>query len=109
MASISKLKITAAFVAHDSWYESVEQRDQAVVDLRALGGVALKILSECVEAQGIRRSRVSKAISALEDAGFVRVRELDPIFSTDVEVLPTLWGEEALDVYEQSNAAVTTH
>ena len=86
-----------------TWYETVEQRQDAVDALKALSPAARRLLSEIVENTGVKRTSVSNAAQSLEDAGFVRIRELDGVFTQDVELLPTLWGEEALEVYDSAH------
>lgn len=65
-------------------------------DLRALGSHALRLMSEVVEQQGVTRSQASKTALALEDAGFVFIRERGIAFDSQIRIVPSLAGEEAL-------------
>ncbi len=83
------------------WLDSYEAVDEAVRDLRAMTPQARKLLAECIEHQGVKRTRLSAAGAALEEAGFVHVRELGWAFGMEeVEIRPALWGEEAMAALE---------
>ena len=81
-----------------TWYESFEEVDAAVATLRAMSPHARKLLSLCIESQGVRRTRMSPAGEALYDAGFVHVREDG--YMGEVTITPALWGEEAMEAFE---------
>jgi hypothetical protein len=68
--------------------------------LETLGGRAKKLLAECIEHQGITRKSVSKAARALENEGFIFIKESDDFFDKSVEMKPSLWGEEAMEMLE---------
>lgn len=80
-------------------HETVESARESALLLRQLGSPARRIVAECVEHQEIRRSRLSVAAEALSEAGFVRVVD-DSDISGAYTLLPTLFGEEALDALE---------
>lgn len=79
-----------------SFFGSPEERTRAVESLKGLSGAARKILAECIEHQGIRRSRASAAAESLEEQGFVFIRETGSVYESAVEITPSLWGEEAM-------------
>ncbi|MEB8488171.1 MULTISPECIES: hypothetical protein [Acidithiobacillus] len=58
-------------------FETDDELTDAVARLRSLGWRAQKLLVECVATQGITRTVVSRAAAALNDAGFVFVRDKD--------------------------------
>jgi len=81
---------------------NAQEKEQAAIELRGLGGHARRLLEECVEHQGITRSKPSKSAEALFDAGFVYIREIGDIIEPNkVEINPALWGEEALEALEE--------
>jgi hypothetical protein len=82
-----------------SWFSSPSERWCAVNDLNALGPRCIAALSELVETQGLRRTKPSAMFMLLEDHGFCFVRELNE-WSKAVEIRPSLWGEEALELLE---------
>lgn len=82
------------------YHDSEDAARESARILRSLGTPARRILEECVEHQEITRTRVSAALQALDNAGFVFVRELEPVFSTKVTVRPSLAGEEALEMLD---------
>lgn len=69
--------------------------------LRTLGARARTLLADCVEHQGVTRSKVSQAANQLSDAGFAFVTESLDLWSKDCEIRPSLAGEEALEVLER--------
>ena len=79
------------------WYETPEELQEAVETLRRLGPQAKKILAECIEHQGINRTKASKTAIALESAGFCFIIPLNAVFDDSVRIVPSVWGEEALD------------
>ncbi len=82
-------------------YLTPEEAQVAAADLAKLGRHARKLLSECIETQGVKRIRASAAANALEDAGFVRILDRGNVFETDIEIVPTLAGEEAMEFLEE--------
>jgi DNA-binding MarR family transcriptional regulator len=73
----------------------------AAEDLRALGGHARRLLADCVEHQGVTRSKTSKAIEALSSQGFIFVRDLEDLCAPQLLITPSLAGEEALAMLEE--------
>ena len=51
---------------------------------------------------GITRTAVSLAALALEDAGFVFVRDKSDLFESKFDISPSLAGEEALEALEHT-------
>lgn len=91
------------------YFDTDEEAQQAAAQLDRLGGQARKLLSECIAAQGVKRKSVSAAARALEDAGFVFIRDSDSVFDNEVDISPSLAGEEALEqleIIESSNTTV---
>jgi len=86
------------------WFETPEELQAAVETLRGLGTHAQKLLAECVEHQGVNRTKASKSALALEDAGFCFIDELS-IFDASVRIRPSLYGEEALEGLENISCA----
>jgi len=82
-------------------YLTPEEAKEAAADLAKLGRRARKLLAECIETQGVKRTRASSAANALEDAGFVRILDRGTVFETDIEIVPTLAGEEAMEFLEE--------
>lgn len=82
-----------------SWFGSAAERWCAANDLNSLGPRCVTALSELVETQGVRRTKPSAMFLSLEDHGFCFVRELNE-WSKEVEIRPSLWGEEALELFE---------
>lgn len=82
-------------------YFDEEEARAAAVKLRAMTPQARKLLSECIETQGVTRTAVSAAARCLEDAGFVFVRSLGEHFGHEkFEITQSLAGEEAMEVME---------
>lgn len=79
------------------WYESQEELDKAIADLRTTGKRGLSLLWEIREHTTLKRKNVSTLISTLEDMGFLFVRE----GYDDVTLSVSLYGEEALDAIEE--------
>lgn len=82
-------------------YLTPEEARVAAADLAKLGRHARRLLAECIETQGVKRTRVSTAADALQDAGFVRILDRGNVFETDIEIVPTLAGEEAMEFLEE--------
>jgi len=76
------------------WFNSATELADAVRALRAMGWPARKLLAECVAEQEIDRKTLSQSAQRLEAEGFIFVRE---VFGSEYRLLPTLWGEEALE------------
>lgn len=85
-------------IAHDS----LEHAQESAHALAALGNHARKLLAECVESTGVKRKQLSAAAKALETAGFLIVRDTGNIWEAQFELVPTLAGEEALEVLDQN-------
>lgn len=86
------------------FFESDAALQQAAQDLRALSTPARRLLAQCVEAQELTRKAVSEAARALEDAGFVYVREIGHVMDREYRITPSLWGEEALEALQEGLA-----
>jgi hypothetical protein len=56
-------------------------------------------LAEAVKHQGINRASVSPAAEKLYSQGFIFVDTSD-LWSTEVTIKPSLWGEEALEILD---------
>lgn len=82
-----------------SWFHNPTERWRAANDLAALGGRCITALAELVEHQGVRRTQPSAMFENLSDHGFCFIRELNE-WSREVEIRPSLWGEEALELFE---------
>ena len=82
------------------FFESESEAMEAAHALEKLGGRAKKLLAECIEHQRITRKSVSEAARALENEGFIFIKESDDLFDKAVEMKPSLWGEEAMEVLE---------
>lgn len=81
-------------------YENEEECIAAAHSLRALGGRARNLLAECVEHQGVTRTKRSKLSDDLENAGFVIIKDSDDLYMRDIRISPSLAGEEALEMLE---------
>lgn len=82
-------------------HESMEQARESAVILVRLGSPARKLLAEAVEATGVKRKQLSKAAKDLETAGFLFVRDIGNLWESQFELMPTLAGEEALEVLDE--------
>lgn len=82
------------------FFESEAEAIAAAHALEKLGRRAKKLLAECIEHQSITRKSVSEAARALENEGFIFIKESDDLFDKSVQMKPSLWGEEAMDVLE---------
>ncbi|MYM92539.1 hypothetical protein [Duganella vulcania] len=87
------------FLAHDS----LEQAQESAKALAALGQHARKLLAECVESTGVKRKQVSAAALALESQGFLFVRDIGTLWQAQFELMPSLQGEEALQVLDEGH------
>jgi hypothetical protein len=92
--------MTGILLGHDTHGDAVESARQ----LRSMATPACKLLRECVEHQGVKRKSLSAAARALEDAGFIFIRDIGSIWEERFSLTPSLVGEEALDLYERLNA-----
>ena len=81
------------------FYEDIPA-EQLANQLKSLGTSARKILAEAVEHQEIQRTKVSKSAEALYDAGFLFIRDDGVGFGQPAVLLPSLLGEEALELLE---------
>lgn len=66
----------------------------AMARLAAMSPAARRLLAQCIEAQGLPRSKLSPSALRLEEEGFIRVREHR---CGTFDLLPTLAGEEAME------------
>jgi ATP-dependent protease HslVU (ClpYQ) ATPase subunit len=82
------------------FFESEVEAIAAAHALEILGRQAKKLLTECIEHQTITRKSVSEAARALENEGFIFIKESDDLFDKSVEMKPSLWGEEAMEMLE---------
>jgi len=82
-------------------HESMEQARESAVILVRLGSPARKLLAEAVEATGVKRKQLSKAAKDLETADFLFVRDSGNLWESQFELMPTLAGEEALEVLDE--------
>ena len=82
------------------FFESESEAIATAHALEKLGRRAKKLLAECIEHQSITRKSVSESARALENEGFVFINESDDLFNKSVEIKPSLWGEEAMEVLE---------
>lgn len=73
----------------------------AIQDLASLGIRARKLLEECVKETVITRTKISAAAQALGDAGFIHIRYIGNVFTSEYEIKASLWGEDALAMLEQ--------
>jgi len=56
------------------------------------------LLESCVAEQFVERQRLSVAANALDNAGFIRVKDHGEYYSPRYTLSPTLEGEEALEL-----------
>lgn len=82
------------------FFESESEAIAAAHALEKLGGRAKKLLAECIEHQSITRKSISEAAKALENEGFIFIKESNDLFDKSVEMKPSLWGEEAMEMLE---------
>jgi len=86
-------------IAHDS----LEHAQESARVLAGLGSHARKLLAESVEATGVKRKQLSAAAKVLESAGFLFARDTGTIWESQFELMPTLAGEEALQVLDDAS------
>jgi hypothetical protein len=84
-------------IAHDS----VEDVRVSAEALLSLGVHARKLLADAVEHTGVKRRQLSKAARDLETAGFLFIRDTGNIWEAEFDLVPTLTGEEALELLDQ--------
>lgn len=84
-------------------YDTQEEAAAAAEQLSALGTSAIKLLREVVEHQQVQKSKPSDAARKLEDAGFIRITEVDPVWGKEVVLHSCLQGEEALEALEKNS------
>lgn len=82
------------------FFETDDALSDAADQLRRLGIRAREILAECVAEQGVTRTAVSRSVQALNEAGFVFVRDKSDVFASRFEIAPSLAGEEALEALD---------
>ena len=83
-----------------SFFETEAEAIAAAQSLDRLGSRAKKLLAECIEHQSITRKSVSEAAKALKNEGFIFINESNNLFDKSVEIKPSLWGEEAMEMLE---------
>ena len=83
-----------------TYFESVEDAQDAAARLKALGSAARKLLSTCIEHQSATRRTQSATATALEAEGFLFIRFTGSVFYEEYLFTPTLAGEDALDWLE---------
>lgn len=81
-------------------HQSLADAKESAMDLARLSIFAQKLLAEIVEHSGVKRKKLSKAAQDLEDSGFVIARAIGNIGGSEFELVPTLAGEEALEIFE---------
>jgi hypothetical protein len=81
-------------------HEDIDGANASAAILRGLGGRARKLLEECVEHQGVKRSKLSPTAESLEEYGFVFIREDGDFMLQSFRIAPSLAGEEALEALE---------
>jgi hypothetical protein len=96
--SSTETKRKMLLVAHDS----MEHAQESANALAAMGVHARKLLAECVEHTGVKRKHLSAAAMALETAGFLFVRDTGNIWEAQFELMPSLAGEEALEILDET-------
>ena len=93
----AKAKYDMVLIGH----ESIQEAEESAQVLSRLGARSYKLLADCVESTGVKRKELSAAAKALEDAGFLFVRDIGNIWDSEFQLLPTLAGEEALLVLDE--------
>ncbi len=81
-------------------HESVDDAQISAQYLASLGGVAVRLLAECVAEQGVKRKSLSAAAIKLEEVGFVFIRTMSDIVGSEYAITPSLKGEEALELLD---------
>lgn len=82
-------------------HESIKDAEESAQVLSRLGASSYKLLADCVESTGVKRKQLSASAKALENAGFLFVRDIGNIWDVEFQLLPTLAGEEALLVLDE--------
>lgn len=82
-------------------HESMDDAVESAKALQSMGWRARKVLAEVVETSGIVRTTVSRAAKNLEDVGFLLIRDIGNGWDNKFELVPTLFGEEALQVLDE--------
>ena len=72
-------------------HESIEAVRASALELKEMGPAARRLLSECVEHQGCSRTAISKSAQALEDAGFVFIREIPAFWFLGIWIALQAW------------------
>ncbi|CAN7747473.1 hypothetical protein [Duganella sp. LjRoot269] len=83
-------------------HESEEHAKESAAVLAGLGFRACKLLADSVVTTGVTRKRLSKAAHDLESAGFLFVRDVGDSWEPVFQLTPSLAGEEALQVLEET-------
>ncbi|WP_394697427.1 hypothetical protein [Pseudoxanthomonas japonensis] len=81
-------------------HETTEDVRASAEALAQMGPAVRRLLAEVVEHQGCNRTSISKSAQALEDAGFVFIRESGLLSVERVRITPSLAGEEALAYFQ---------
>ena len=81
-------------------HETTADVHESAQSLAQMGPAARRLLAEVVEHQGCNRTSISKSAQALEDAGFVFIRESGLLSVERVRITPSLAGEEALAYFQ---------
>lgn len=84
------------------FYDQAEL-ESAVADVAALSPAARKVLASVIEHQEKSVTKVSPSAELLEDLGFIFIRNRS-FFDGSAVLNSSLWGEEALDEYENRKA-----
>lgn len=82
------------------FFESEAEAIAAAHALEKLGGRAKRLLAECIEHQSVTRKYVSEAAREFENEGFIFIKESYDLFDKSLEIKPSLWGEEAMEMLE---------
>lgn len=81
-------------------YDTDEEAEAGAAQLKSLGPAALKLMHEVVEKQQVLKTKLTDAAKKLEDCGFIRITEVDPVWGKEVMLYSCLQGEEALEALE---------
>lgn len=88
------------------WFDTFEELDRAVADIAALSPATRKVLASAIEHQGKLVTKVSPSALQLEDLGFLFIQQQNRYDGSAI-LAPSLWGEEALDTYEERQSSKT--
>jgi hypothetical protein len=85
------------------WHDSEDDARESAKTLESLGTRCFKMLEEIVMNQPIAKSKINTSEQALDEAGFIWIRDTNPPWGP-FEITPTLTGEEALEWLEAINS-----